>query len=402
MALPTTIDRTYVNQLITAEVLEGQELEYKRDLPRPNHEEQKQTKQDPLEEFAKDVCAMANASGGLMLFGIGEGTEHRPVLHAIPFDVESADDASRRLQLKLDNLVEPRILGLQFREIKMDEGYVLALRIPGSLNGPHWCGSADKRRFKIRRGTTVAEYTYHELRSSFDRNSTAVARAADWIGEQVEVVRNGYQVMPLVPGPVVVLHAVPMVSYYQAQDPVDVFEVQQNLINLPRSWFDNGFSADLNFDGVVMFTNRADRGHGDPRDGYLQVFRDGSIQSVAGIKSESVAGLLSPWRIAHAVYEAFMGYPAFLKHIGKDGPVMMSVAMLRVHGHQIRGSDVYEASNKIDRPDLIARPIYIEHADDKQRLLTEARVMLDVFWQACGLSRCPFFKKNGEWNPNPQ
>lgn len=401
MALPTTIDRAYVEQLIAAEVLEGQELEYKRELPRPNHEEQKQTKQDPLEEFAKDVCAMANASGGLMLFGIGEDKEHRPVLDPIPFDLENADDAFRRLQLKLDSLVEPRILGLQFMEIRMDDGYVLALRISASLNGPHWCGNADKRRFKIRRGTTVSEYAYHELRSSFDRNSAAIARAGDWIGEQVEVVRNGYQIMPLLPGPVVVLHAVPMVSYYQAHDPVDVSEVQKNLIKLPRSWFDNGFSANLNFDGVVMFTNRADRGQGDPREGYLQVFRDGSIQSIAVIKSDEVPGLLSPWRVAHSIYEAFTQFPTFLKQVGKDGPMMIGVAMLRVHGHQFRGSDVYEASNKIDRPDLIAPPIYIEHPDDRQCLLVEARNILDMIWQACGLSRCPFFKSNGEWNPHP-
>jgi predicted HTH transcriptional regulator len=80
MAPPPILDRAFVEQLIAAELPEDQELEYKRDLPRPK--QAKETKTDPLEEFAKDVSAMANASGGVLLFGIEEdGKTKKPTLH---------------------------------------------------------------------------------------------------------------------------------------------------------------------------------------------------------------------------------------------------------------------------------------------------------------------------------
>ena len=68
------IDRAVIEALIANEVSESQDLEYKEKLPGGNKDERK--------EFLADVVAMANAIGGVIVYGIaerpGSRSTHRP------------------------------------------------------------------------------------------------------------------------------------------------------------------------------------------------------------------------------------------------------------------------------------------------------------------------------------
>jgi predicted HTH transcriptional regulator len=80
------LDIIFVQQIVDAQLPENQELEYKRDLPKriTDPDRASKSKTDPMEEFAKDVAAMANASGGVMLFGLAEDSEtQKPIIHPI-------------------------------------------------------------------------------------------------------------------------------------------------------------------------------------------------------------------------------------------------------------------------------------------------------------------------------
>jgi len=152
MAKYGSIDLAFVQRVIDAGLPEDQELEYKRELPKKviDHSRASQSRIDPLQEFAKDVCAMANSSGGVLLYGVAEDNETKnPTLY--PITDEHYDQAQVRLHSILDSLIEPRLMGVTFEPIDVEGGYVLAVKVPGSLAGPHWHGNPEKRRIYLSR-----------------------------------------------------------------------------------------------------------------------------------------------------------------------------------------------------------------------------------------------------------
>ncbi|WP_431303042.1 AlbA family DNA-binding domain-containing protein [Sediminicoccus sp. BL-A-41-H5] len=90
---------------------------------------------DDKREFLKDVTALANTSGGHVIIGMaavdGVATSLQPIT------TPSADQEKQRLENMLLAAVEPRLVGLQMREVPVTGGYVLVLRVPRSWNPPH-------------------------------------------------------------------------------------------------------------------------------------------------------------------------------------------------------------------------------------------------------------------------
>jgi len=64
---PDALDTSTFERLVSDGVPEGQRIEFKSTLPGSTKDER--------QEFARDVAAMANGGGGLLLFGIGEGSD---------------------------------------------------------------------------------------------------------------------------------------------------------------------------------------------------------------------------------------------------------------------------------------------------------------------------------------
>lgn len=75
-------------------------LEFERDAA-------KTQKVDPNNEFAKDLCAFADASGGDLVDGIEE--RQHVALRPSPFSAEPFDACARRLKQVLADHVESRI-----------------------------------------------------------------------------------------------------------------------------------------------------------------------------------------------------------------------------------------------------------------------------------------------------
>ena len=90
---------------------------------------------DPEIEFAKDVCAFANASGGDLVYGIEE--RQHVALRPAPFSGEPFDACARRFTQVLVNHVEPRIAGILFKEAPfVDQSDALIVRVPASIDAP--------------------------------------------------------------------------------------------------------------------------------------------------------------------------------------------------------------------------------------------------------------------------
>lgn len=402
MAHRDPIDLTFVQRVIDSALPEDQELEYKRDRPKriTDPELIKKVKTDPFEEFTKDVSAMANAAGGVLLYGVAEDpVTRKPVL--TPIGDEPYDHVHVQLQGVLDSLIEPRLMGVRFYKVPVSGGYVLGLVVPGSFAGPHWSGKPGRRRFSIRRGAQVSEYTYQELRAAFDRNASVATSARAWIALRLASIKKGKTWRPLTPGPITVVHVVPLVSYYQESASVDLNQTSQLGPKLPRPW-QSDYSESLNFDGYMIYRTGEDD---DELFAYTQLFRDGSIEVVMSAgpsqRIDTSEEAVGPGPVAWAVHDSILQAAPTLQALGKDGPLLIGAAVVGASGHYMatRGRSDHRR-HVSDRDDLIVPVAYVEHPYEEGELNRVAHTALDMIWQGFGYRSCPFYDQNGNYREN--
>ncbi|NED96869.1 hypothetical protein G1H11_16300 [Phytoactinopolyspora alkaliphila] len=125
---PQPLTRAHIDQAVHESVAETSDLDWK---PLPGRTDQER------HEFAKDVAAMANSGGGLLVFGVGEDGGGRA--SSVP-GVEIGEDVERRLRALAAGRIQPPVAGLQFASLSNDGDQargVLVLAVPASADAPH-------------------------------------------------------------------------------------------------------------------------------------------------------------------------------------------------------------------------------------------------------------------------
>lgn len=269
--LPSTLPQLteeFFIQVCEERWAETQTLEFKAVLPKSD--------EDARQEFRKDVCAMANADGGDLVFGISDVNGCANAVLAI--NDPSADATKRRLQQILESKVEPRIHGIQFHACPIAAGgFVLVLRIPSSYEGPHRFGPVTEHRFPIRNDSSTTDMTYEQLRNTFGRESTLLEKAAQFRMRRVGRIVSGQTPRKLAAGVTMAMHIVPMCGLAGRAN-VNVADIATNhdvfRLDPLYSW-----KRHANLDGVVMYL------YDDPNgvNSYAQIFRDGSLEIVKNV-----------------------------------------------------------------------------------------------------------------------
>ncbi len=127
-------------RLVTEQIAETDQLDFKRvspnEVPYPRNSADRKTGWLKEQEFAKDLAAMANHRGGVLLIGVGEdakGTANG--LTAVT--VSTAEAEQRRLGQALRNYLAPPA---EFSFVPIpskDAGWYLAVVVPPSPRAPH-------------------------------------------------------------------------------------------------------------------------------------------------------------------------------------------------------------------------------------------------------------------------
>ncbi|GLQ93453.1 helix-turn-helix domain-containing protein [Dyella acidisoli] len=389
------IDKEYIDNLIAGAVPEDQGMDYKRELPKKGDKSDR-------DDLLGDVCALANATGGTLLYGIGEVSKERtPIL--TPIADEPYDEAHLRLHQQLDKLIEPRIHGLEFQRIDVDGGYVLALHVPSTFGGPYWFGDEGKKRFKVRRGGRVTDFTYQELRAAFDRTAAATTRAREWIRTRQNDHIRGESWRPLREGPLCAIHILPLINYQQEPEEIDLKAATNIWQRIPKPWEDSP-RVDTNFDGLCISSLERLKSLTDDVDavrmmGYVQLYRDGAYESLAYAGSRWADTKIVPdGGLAHYIRDAIQRVPDVLYDLGKEGSFLVSVAILNATGYGLpAGRQFDQTPQYADRPHLIVPAKVLGERETPEEKDKTTRKILDMIWQGFGLSRCPYFKEDGTW-----
>ena len=183
-------DAETIAQLIAEGALEDQRLEFKRG--RPDRWEAEGVKGDNKKadrarlEFLKDVSGMANATGGVILYGVSEDSAH-----ALGFDDwGDLDGAMIRLRQHLHRYLDPPLDVTMYPVHVRDEAIAFVLDIPASWARPHMVTYKDGRGFYRRQGTQVRAMERWEIEQQMIHTHHLAREIDTWRTERARYVAS--------------------------------------------------------------------------------------------------------------------------------------------------------------------------------------------------------------------
>ncbi len=192
------LDEAAIRNAITSRVPENDELDFKRE----HHD-------DP-DELAKDVAALANDLGGVLILGVAD--DRAEASFANPVDI--SDDKQRHITTVINSRIRPFVSGVRIHAVptaRRGYGFLLII-VPQSSEAPHAIidPGGPALRYPVRDGTTTRWLGEHELSTRYaDRfqarsgaesrmdqvHSEGLSRIAHWRSPWLAV-----SVMPIVLG----------------------------------------------------------------------------------------------------------------------------------------------------------------------------------------------------------
>ncbi len=168
-----------VRQAVNMGVEETDDLDWKQKLPQQPHGGR-------WNEFAKDVAAMANTRGGLLVYGVSDDIE------LVGIDPEQINE--QRLTAWVRNHVQPYVAGLGLHILTGPDGVsILVVDVPASEMAPHLVyGSADRDKEQQaavvpwRDGSHTSWMPEHRLAGAYQDRFARQTRAYEELQQHIE------------------------------------------------------------------------------------------------------------------------------------------------------------------------------------------------------------------------
>lgn len=383
--------------LVENRVRESTSLDYKQELPGTNNEEKK--------EFLRDVISFANTIGGDLMFGVAERRDDtgRPTGEAERVDgvlVDNRDALTLRLETSIRTSIAPRLVGCGFRFVDLPDGRaVLIMRIPQSLSAPHMLTFQTRSPFYARNNGGKYELDVQQIRDAFAQADALGERLARFRDGRVAKVVAGDTPVPLLEGPKLILHTMPL-SGLRVPQQVDlaVASRQLNFLYPPSS---SGANPRYNFDGFLMFSQFRP-GSDVTSTSYTQAFRNGFVEFASSQILHPTTSERVLWAdgIERDVITAVRNHLNYLDAVGISLPVYVTLSLVGTAGYSVRepfnAPNIYAGvvrQHGMDRDQLLLPEVFIE--DFKQPVEAALKPIFDVIWQAAGLAGSPYYDAQG-------
>lgn len=367
-----------IERLVAARAAESLTLEFKA-APWDRNDQGKR-------EALKDITAMANTRGGLILIGVAE--DNNAASDLAPISTEAAETERGRINDLVTAGVEPRLYGVGIEAVPVDSGVVLALHIPRSPSRPHRVSSGGSNRFWLRNSTGTYEANVADLKNLFLQSAEITERAMRCHRDRTAVIRRGGIVPNLSDAPgSIIMHIIHGDAFSGASpvDPKRAFELGEHFKPLgvhnrtPRFAFE-GF---LNTRG------------GDKCHGYTLVRRDGIVESIK-IELGGKPEILPVYPIEAIVVNWTLEYVRGLSKLDIVPPYYVYVTLEGAGGRRI-AHDMYEDAPEPVQPRDLHLPVAaIEAWDNAAAIGAAFKPAFDAMWNACGFAESLSYK-TGQW-----
>lgn len=405
-----------VNELNESDLLnligkpETRQLEYKRDLPKNDY--------DGVKEFLKDVSAMANTSGGDLIYGISEGKDADGNTVAVSVEGISGEDANAvKLGLKdlIRHNIKPPLFAFDIQDVLLaNANWAYIVRVHRSWNGPHVVDYKKHWRFYYRTTNSVEMMDLTQLRQAMILSDSLGQRLNEFRLHRLTAIGSD----PRFRGDgKIVMHLQPLESLQPAQQ-ANLMSARLNGPLLAGISLDqHNPSIRLNFDGILAshFLNQ--------KTSYVQVFRSGAVEAADAVllrlKSEDQR-YVPALDFEKAIIGAIVRYLALINNLEVRSPVLLHLSLLDVKGYLLSVRDSggfahhYYQPSPFDLDDLLFPEIMISDADlalyrnlslnDRNRCSSASdrasmlvRPLFDTIYNAANLEKSPFYNAEGIW-----
>ncbi|MUK01794.1 hypothetical protein GM708_07510 [Vibrio cholerae] len=165
---PSALSYEMLKSAVEQEITEQTDLDWKSETPNTR---------DPKwrEELAKDIAAMANIGGGVIVYGIKE--DARSAAAELVDTGPWSDQKERDYRTAIYSHIRPVVQGLEFVPLVADNKTLVVLLIPSSMEIPHFQIKGDFFRAPRRYGAKTEDMTEREIELSYrERFQGTIAR----------------------------------------------------------------------------------------------------------------------------------------------------------------------------------------------------------------------------------
>jgi hypothetical protein len=368
-----------LQRLLQDAVPESLTLDYKRQIALDQKSDRK--------EFATDVSAFANKSGGYILIGIDEAGGAPTAINGV--NVVDLDALKLQIENVLGALVAPKIVGIEVAGVPLASGnQVVAVRIPASLAAPH----ASDGRFFGRSAAGKYPMDVIELGGIFRSSAGFVDRALEFHRARRELVERQKWAVELDSAPKFLIHMLPRRAF-DLDAMLDVAKAESEWPSWLLERRASGANYRFNFDGLAVYGINS---NDEAIEGAL-LYRSGIYEALisGGFWQEDSGELrLATLRFEDAVVDKLPPMLAKLATFGSAPPFVCIVSAVGALGTRIvRGHSL--SPEPVDRPTLELPLLQIISVDDDLRML--AKPMFNALWQAGGYAASPSYGAKGEW-----
>jgi hypothetical protein len=378
-----TVSEAELQRLVTEQEQEGPHLEFKRETPRADN--------GARHEFAADVSALGNSSGGDIVYGLDEDADGCAGA-IVPFFGNAEAEARRMLDV-LANTVEPRHPGLQVQPVPVARGSVFVVRVPQSWAGAHRVKT--NQHFFVREGARKRQLDIPEIRARFVRSELQAQKVRDFRTDRLGALMSGRSPVRLAAGAIQVLHLIPTQAALglMSVDPVPYMNGRV----LPVLGTERG-NQRVNIDGALA-VRYVDV---ESTHGYSLFFRSGHFETV---HVETWCGTEQRTALGSTQYEASIiqlvdKFRAELRRLCFSTEMTAMWSLLGADKTEL-GLDRWrfnldDSVGWFDRPTLVVPYVLLGADDSPEQAL---RPLFDQIWQAAGLLHCYDYDDQGNWAP---
>lgn len=393
----------HIEGLVTSEVPESLTLDYKQQLPTDQKEEKR--------EFLYDVAALANSTGGDLIYGIAERRDEDDKATGLPDRLlgnrfANLQDEEIRLSNFIRDCITPKIIGASVRSVRCSDGDALVVRVPTSRNKPHMVTMGGVDRFYKRTGTVSHKMSWDEIRRAFSEQGELRETIAAWRDHRSNLIEEGRGPVLLSNNVAMLFHVIPADAFthglFTAAWRMEKSEKRE--VFVPHGNYYQRYNAD----GYLCHSNRAVAGPPQKTDGYwgyTQLFRSGIAEYTfshffrppIGLQFPLIDGQEVEQALVHCYADAIGRY----QREGRTGVAYVCFSLVGIEDKQIFSTLMSWARREYGiRQNSFASPeVMVDLSEGEERPFPRAlRPLVDTFWQLDGREGTPF-TPNGEWNP---
>lgn len=402
-----------------------------------------QNKTKNLDEVAKDILALTNSAGrnadDFAYLIIGAGDKLSPDGTRDHDDVRQHHYSARSFLDIVNARCTPPVPNLDYDELLVQGQFYGVVTIPPSPYIHHISRNLDTPQGLWRKGSVLVRHGDGVAVASFDEmllmqqqregwSSVAAAssrklemeRVARFHHERVSKVISGETPVLLCPGPKRIIHVM-QIDAVESHSGNDLTSIAAKLIG-PILKEENGqayrhWAFRYNSDGYLavsegfrFYTGGYSESADTPAQRYVQVFRNGALEEVDMLATESNDGkraIHTNYCEGELILSALPKYLTIEKDLGLTPPVVVLITLLGVKGYtltyhgQVGGAFLKRMETAAIDTDILSLPAVI--ADDFfVDVIQLFREGVNIIWQAAGEPCSPHINDEGAWKLRPK